>query len=175
MNNQNNSSALNGGMHASIFVKIWGDAGGGDAGRIALAEYAFDLGRKAAPADRVQGGMTLTDADIEGIAREHDVGWTSTLGSMVKFARAILSRQNSIPANAAAANGNGQGADYTVDDVELAKKILVFMGHATSDSLEPGVDTLRDRLAERIAIWRPAAPTHQPAPQTSGKEGAGSA
>lgn len=37
---------LNGGMHASIFIKVWGDAGGGDAGRCALAEYAYDLGVK---------------------------------------------------------------------------------------------------------------------------------
>lgn len=35
----------NGGMHDSIFVKVWGDAGGGDSGRRALANYAFELGR----------------------------------------------------------------------------------------------------------------------------------
>ncbi|HEY0010240.1 MAG TPA: hypothetical protein VGB55_16065, partial [Tepidisphaeraceae bacterium] len=39
---------LNGGMHASIFVKVWGDAGGGDKGRTALAQYAYDLGKKSA-------------------------------------------------------------------------------------------------------------------------------
>jgi len=43
---------LNGGMHGSIFVKVWGDAGGGDAGREALAKYAFELGRRAALASR---------------------------------------------------------------------------------------------------------------------------
>lgn len=42
----------NNGMHASIFAKVWGDAGGGDAGRIALAEYAYALGRRDAAAIR---------------------------------------------------------------------------------------------------------------------------
>lgn len=37
----------NGGMHDSIFVKVWGDAGGGDAGRRKLAEYAYALGKRA--------------------------------------------------------------------------------------------------------------------------------
>lgn len=36
--------AQNQGMHDSIFIKIWGDAGGGEVGRIALAKYAFELG-----------------------------------------------------------------------------------------------------------------------------------
>jgi hypothetical protein len=48
-------------------------------------------------------------------------------------------------------------ADYTVDDSELARKIMVFLGQRTSGSMEPGADPLRDRLAERIALWRPAA------------------
>ena len=38
---------LNGGMHDSIFVKVWGDAGGGDAGRRKLADYAYALGKRA--------------------------------------------------------------------------------------------------------------------------------
>lgn len=38
------ADGLNGGMHASIFAKVWGDAGGGDAGRIALADYAYKIG-----------------------------------------------------------------------------------------------------------------------------------
>ena len=46
--------------------------------------------------------------------------------------------------------------DYTVDDSELARKIMVFMGRSTTQSMEPGADPLRDRLAERLAIWRPA-------------------
>ena len=36
--------AQNGGMHDSTFIKVWGDAEGGSAGRIALAEYAYKLG-----------------------------------------------------------------------------------------------------------------------------------
>ena len=46
-----NVDPLNGGMHASIFVRVWGDAGGGDIGRIALAEYAYDLGQKSKQAE----------------------------------------------------------------------------------------------------------------------------
>lgn len=45
--NKKEQDHLNGGMHASIFVKVWGDAGGGDIGRCALAEYAYDLGQKS--------------------------------------------------------------------------------------------------------------------------------
>ena len=56
------------------------------------------------------------------------------------------------------------GADYTVDDSELARKIMVFLGQRTSGSMEPGADPLRDRLAERIALWRPA-----PSPQIAEK------
>lgn len=48
---------LNDGMHASIFVKVWGDAGGGDAGRTALAQYAYDLGAKSAAQSPSQGEM----------------------------------------------------------------------------------------------------------------------
>jgi len=55
-------------------------------------------------------------------------------------------------------------ADYTVDDSELARKIMVFLGQRTSGSMEPGADPLRDRLAERIALWRPA-----PSPQVAEK------
>jgi len=53
-------------------------------------------------------------------------------------------------------------ADYTVDDSELARKIMLFLGQRTSGSMEPGADPLRDRLAERIALWRPA-----PSPQVA--------
>jgi len=52
--------------------------------------------------------------------------------------------------------------DYTVDDSELARKIMVFLGQRTSGSMEPGADPLRDRLAEKIAEWRPA-----PSPQVA--------
>jgi hypothetical protein len=38
----------NDGMHDSIFIKIWGDAGGGTEGRIALANYAYSLGKSKA-------------------------------------------------------------------------------------------------------------------------------
>lgn len=39
--------ADHGGMHDAIFMKVWGDAGAGDNGRRALAQYAYALGRKA--------------------------------------------------------------------------------------------------------------------------------
>jgi hypothetical protein len=58
---------LNGGMHASIFVKVWGDAGGGDAGRIALANYAYALGKRdafATPAD-AGAGQALTPEALD--------------------------------------------------------------------------------------------------------------
>lgn len=56
--------------------------------------------------------------------------------------------------------------DYSVDDSELARKIMVFLGQRTSGSMEPGADPLRDRLAEHIALWRPAAsPQVEVAPQ----------
>jgi hypothetical protein len=50
---QEQAEPLNGGMHDSIFVKVWGDAGGGDAGRRALAQYAFDLGKQSAQQEPV--------------------------------------------------------------------------------------------------------------------------
>jgi hypothetical protein len=46
----------NGGMHDSIFIRIWGEKGGGE-GRVALAQYAHGLGvrsaRMAAPVGMV--------------------------------------------------------------------------------------------------------------------------
>jgi hypothetical protein len=56
-----------------------------------------------------------------------------------------------------AAKAPAAQADYTVDDSELARKIMLFMGRATTASMEPGADPLRDRLAERLSLWRPAA------------------
>jgi hypothetical protein len=41
---RNSADGLNGGMHDSIFVRVWGDAGGGDDGRRALAQYAYNIG-----------------------------------------------------------------------------------------------------------------------------------
>jgi len=54
------SGELNNGMHDSIFVKVWGDAGGGDAGRRALAQYAFDLGRATQPVAAPTAGNALS-------------------------------------------------------------------------------------------------------------------
>jgi hypothetical protein len=49
-NNQEQDD-LNGGMHDSIFINVWGKPGGGDAGRRALALYAYDLGQKSKQAE----------------------------------------------------------------------------------------------------------------------------
>lgn len=48
------------------------------------------------------------------------------------------------------------GSEHTVDDSDLARKIMLFLGMATAGSMEPGADQLRDRLAEKLAVWRPA-------------------
>ena len=88
---------LNNGMHASIFVKVWGDAGGGDAGRIALAQYAFDLGVKSAA---TQAAKPPTNEEIRTImhnySRMHQPGHYSDtefdcLQDVIGFARAIES------------------------------------------------------------------------------------
>jgi len=42
------------GMHGSHFAKVWGAAGGGDAGRAALAEYAFNIGKRAAQPEQAK-------------------------------------------------------------------------------------------------------------------------
>lgn len=43
--------------------------------------------------------------------------------------------------------------DYTLDDVDLARKILVELGYAISPSREPSADARVDRLAAKLAAW----------------------
>ena len=56
------------GMHASAFVKVWGDAGGGDAGRTALAKYAYALGAKS----EQDNALAIMRAALESAAKVCD-------------------------------------------------------------------------------------------------------
>lgn len=76
MTNLDHLEAPNGGMHDSIFVKVWGDAGGGDAGRRALAQYAFDLARRAAPVSAPIAGDAR--ARVERENTEFTEWWASS-------------------------------------------------------------------------------------------------
>jgi len=64
-----------------------------------------------------------------------------------------------------AADADGLPDNYTVDDSELARRVMVFLGRATTASMEPGADPLRDRLAEKLAEWRARAPATSTASQ----------
>jgi len=67
-------------MHARHFIKVWADADGGDAGRIALAKYAFKAGRASAqqakPAALVVPSsvpFSPTDAQFSEWCERHDM------------------------------------------------------------------------------------------------------
>jgi hypothetical protein len=64
--NKQEQDDLNGGMHDSIFIKVWGEPGGGDAGRRALALYAYDLGQKSKQAelDALRAQLSETEAKL---------------------------------------------------------------------------------------------------------------
>jgi hypothetical protein len=81
-------SDLNGGMHASIFVKVWGDAGGGDAGRIALANYAYDLGKRAAQVPHAGADterLKALHAAVSALYFDDSSDFRSALGSVIRF------------------------------------------------------------------------------------------
>ncbi|MES3022727.1 MAG: Lar family restriction alleviation protein [Pseudomonadota bacterium] len=127
-------AASDDGMHASIFVKVWGDAGGGDAGRIALAEYAFRLGAKSIAADREQRlrdvGKLMTmidpfhDADADalpaGMCRSADGHDLFTDDQMRAHAARALARH-------AAAELVASKAPSVLEDVALEAKAFRAM------------------------------------------------
>ena len=108
------------------------------------------------------------------VVREVPDGWSEKAEELVRDlynfekGRHFAGRlERIISASTATVTAPAQAADYTVDDSELARKIMVFMGRHTTQSMEPGADPLRDRLAERLASWRPvAAPAAQQAAPT---------
>jgi hypothetical protein len=65
------------------------------------------------------------------------------------------------PASAAPVKESAPTADYDMDHRDLARRIMVFMGRATTGSNEPGADPLADRLAAKLAEWRALAAASQ--------------
>lgn len=53
--------------------------------------------------------------------------------------------------------------DYGIDEIALAKRILLFMGHARTSSCEPGADYRTDKIAAMIGEFVAAQASVAPA------------
>ncbi len=94
-----NDNLPHGGMHASIFVKVWGDAGGGDAGRVALAQYAYNLGQRDAVAASGTGVPDVVREAVEA-AFEGREGWMRKIAAAVRLIAAAPTHDSATKAEA---------------------------------------------------------------------------
>jgi hypothetical protein len=125
----------------------------------ARASIAHPIGQ-VSPAIGQADDSEIAPADIVIDLREYasNPGYSHNdyADTMRQAANCIESMRAMFWNYAAAPTSAVSPSDYTVDDSELARKIMVFIGRHTTQSMEPGADPLRDRLAERLAQWRPA-------------------
>ena len=100
----------------------------------------------------VTDGMQLFTAPVPDAGAQGDAAASLLAESREEVCR--LKAKLVIAQQAAAVQPDASGVqgddDWTMDDVELAGKIMLLLGRAPSCSREPGSDSLRDRIAAML-------------------------
>jgi hypothetical protein len=127
-------------MHDSQFIKVWGDAGGGTNGRIALAKYAYQAARAALVVEQEPVASIDSEA-FENLA----CGWINEatrwpgkhISEMATWTDLVQHIDAHCAAHCAAQVAQALAAKPALSDAEI-EAMVVWMG----DSTDPYFDRI---------------------------------